>query len=78
LHFRSHAFRALFSQSSEAAIRVNTQTRLQIWSYRMIISDSKEKQPVTNEGEQIISPVPCIRPIWFSSTVPQTAALNIM
>lgn len=44
----------------------------------MIISDSKEKQLVTDEGEQILSPVPCIMLVWFSSTVPQTAALNIV
>lgn len=54
LYFHSHAFRALFSQSSEAAATVNTQVRLQIWSYLMTISDSKEKQPVANEGEQIV------------------------
>lgn len=58
LHCHSHAFKALFFQSSKAAARVNTQASLQISSYLMIISDSKEKQLITKEGKQILSPVP--------------------
>lgn len=54
----THPFKASFCQSSKAAAKVNTKASLQISSYPMLINDSKERQLVTKEGKQILSPVP--------------------
>lgn len=75
LYCHSRAFKALFCQSPKAATRGNTQAAVQMSPYLMVVIDSKEKQLLTKQGKQILSPVPWITLVGFSSTVPQTASL---